>query len=208
LYSGSKTNVGAIAGGVGGGVALLLAGVLVALFFLRRRRLHNKPKERPDLLTGPDEGDDHTGAAHNELPQFYQPEPFMVNDPTVGDRTSVGGLTADGRTDSNGRPISILTSDTRSATPDPSTSFSGRTGKSAPMRQMRPVNIIQHADAGPSMAPPGEDEPETVELPPAYTNIRKDLTHPSQSDLQSAPLLEAGPAPRETDAATHHAPAS
>lgn len=208
MYSGSKTNVGAIAGGVVGGVALLLAGFLVALFFLRRRRLHRQEKERPDLLTGADEGDDHAGAAHNELPQFYQPEPFMVNDPTAGDRASVGGLTADGRTDSNGRPISIVTSDTRSATPDPSTSFSGRTGKSAPMRQMRPVNIIQHADAGPSMAPPGEDEPETVELPPAYTNIRKDLTHPSQSDLPSAPLLEAGPAPRETDAATHHAPAS
>jgi hypothetical protein len=162
------------------------------LFFLRRKRLRNKgEKFRPDLLTA-DEGDDHAGAPRNELPQFYQPEPFMVTDPTVGDRSSVGGLTAEGRTDS-GRPLSTFTSDTRSATPDPSTSMSGRTGKSAPMRQMRPVNVIQHADAGPSMAP-GEDEAETVELPPAYTNIRKDLTRPSQSDLQSSPLLDHEPA--------------
>jgi hypothetical protein len=39
---------------------------------------------------------------------------------------------------------------------------------------MRPVNIIQHDDAGPSEGgPKEEDEPETIELPPAYTNIKK-----------------------------------
>ncbi|KAJ7266965.1 hypothetical protein B0H12DRAFT_141808 [Mycena haematopus] len=204
----SSTNIGAIVGGVVGGLALLLAAALVALFFMRRRRLRNKnEKFRPDLLTGGDEGDDHDGAPRNELPQFYEPEPFMVTDPTAGDRSSVGGLTVDGRTDSQGRPLSVVTSETRSGTPDPSTSMSGRTGKSAPMRQMRPVNIIQHADAGPSMAPPGEEEPETVELPPAYTNIRKDLTHPSQSDLASAPLLDREPA-TDTAAETERPPAS
>ena len=35
----------------------------------------------------------------------------------------------------------------------------------------RPVNVIQHEDAGPSL-PAENTEPETVELPPAYTNIR------------------------------------
>ncbi|KAF7344599.1 hypothetical protein MSAN_01942000 [Mycena sanguinolenta] len=201
----SSTNIGAIVGGVVGGVALLIAAALVALFFMRRRRLQNKnEKFRPDLLTA-DEGDDHTGAPRNELPQFYQPEPFMVADPTIGDRSSVGGLTADGRTDSQGRPLSMLTSE-RSGTPDPSTSVSGRTGKSAPMRQMRAVNVIQHADAGPSMAP-GEEEAETVELPPAYTNIRKDLTRPSQSDLASAPLLDREPEAR-TATTTDPPPAS
>jgi hypothetical protein len=42
------------------------------------------------------------------------------------------------------------------------------------MRPMRLVNIIQHDDAGPS-EPAGDDEAvaDTIELPPAYTNIRK-----------------------------------
>jgi hypothetical protein len=39
-------------------------------------------------------------------------------------------------------------------------------------RQLRPVNIIQHDDAGVANEA-AEGEPETVELPPAYTNIRK-----------------------------------
>lgn len=157
-----------------GGVVALIAALLVGLFFMRRRRLHSKGKERPDLLT--DEGDDG-GAMRNELPQHYQPEPFMVEDPTVG-RSSLGGLTAEGRrnsglTDADGRPISVLYSESRSGTPDPSSMSTSTRKTGAPMRQMRPVNIIQHADAGPS-APHPEEEPETVELPPAYTNIRKD----------------------------------
>ncbi|KAJ7512685.1 hypothetical protein B0H11DRAFT_2151564 [Mycena galericulata] len=186
--SGSKTNVGAIVGGVIGGIVALIALALVALFFMRRRRLHNQEKIRPDLL--PDEGEDGA-ATRNELPQYYQPEPFMVEDPTVG-RSSVGGLTADDRrtsatgTDLDGRPISALYSESRSGTPDPS-SMSASTRKTAPMRQMRPVNIIQHADAGPSAAPQGaEEEPETVELPPAYTNIRKDPPQEAPVEAQTA----------------------
>jgi hypothetical protein len=38
--------------------------------------------------------------------------------------------------------------------------------------QLRPVNIIQHDDAGDAAEGEGEGE-ETIELPPAYTNIRK-----------------------------------
>ncbi|KAJ7108474.1 hypothetical protein C8R44DRAFT_636338 [Mycena epipterygia] len=175
--SGSKTNVGAIAGGVVGGVVAILAVLLVGLFFIRRRRLHRHEKVRPDLLTADEDVGDGGAATRNELPQFYQPEPFMVTDPTTG-RSSLGGLTSDGRrtsaTDTEGRPFSGLGSESRSGTPDPS-SMSSSTRKSQPMRQMRPVNIIQHADAGPSTAAlPGEEEPETVELPPAYTNIRKE----------------------------------
>lgn len=168
--------MGAIAGGTVGGVTLLIALALVALFFIRRRRVHreNKNKVRPDLLQA-DDGDDGI-ASRNELPQYYQPEPFVVPDSSVAGRSSVGGLTADDRrtsvlTDTDGRPLSTLLSESRSGTPDPSgMSSSTRTGKSAPMRQMRPVNIIQHADAGTSVV---DEEPETVELPPAYTNIRK-----------------------------------
>jgi len=38
----------------------------------------------------------------------------------------------------------------------------------------RAVNIIQHEDAGapPAMEDGEGEEPETVELPPAYTNLR------------------------------------
>lgn len=65
----------------------------------------------------------------------------------------------------------------RPSTPSTSvagTSMSGIMRKSAAPPVMRPVNIIQHEDAG--APPPMEDgegeEPETVELPPAYTNLR------------------------------------
>ncbi|KAJ7158356.1 hypothetical protein C8R43DRAFT_364689 [Mycena crocata] len=178
-----SNNTAVIVGPVVGVAVLLIAGMLVALFFLRRRRLRREQKVRPDLLNTDE--DDDGAMTRQELPQNYQPEPFMVPDPTLAaGRASVGGLTADDRresglTDEHGRPISGVfsgTTESRSGTPDPSTSMSTSTRKSAPMRQMRPVNIIQHADAGPGPSQPlmsDEEEPETVELPPAYTNIRK-----------------------------------
>ncbi|KAJ7064833.1 hypothetical protein C8F01DRAFT_1128366 [Mycena amicta] len=173
-----ETNVAAIAGGTVAGVVALIVVALLMLFFMRRRRLREeRNKIRPDLLQA-DDGDEGA-ATRNELPQYYQPEPYLMAESTVG-RSSLGGLTSDGRrisqTDTEGRPLSTLMSDTasRSETPDPS-SMSASTRKTGPARQMRPVNIIQHADAGPSVPPPAADEgePETVELPPAYTHIRK-----------------------------------
>jgi hypothetical protein len=41
------------------------------------------------------------------------------------------------------------------------------------MRSLRPVNIVQHEDAGPTPKESNENEAETVELPPAYTNLRQ-----------------------------------
>ncbi|KAJ7100255.1 hypothetical protein B0H15DRAFT_819489 [Mycena belliarum] len=167
----SKTNVAAIAGGTVGGVALLLVGFFVALFAMRRRRLRSEQRVRPDLLLA----DSSRGGpgARNELPQHYQPEPFMAG-AAVAKRPSADERRPSNATDpTDGR--SFLASESRSGTPDPSTGMSSSTRKSgAPMRQMRPVNIIQHADAGPSAAPlPAAEEPETIELPPAYNNIRK-----------------------------------
>jgi hypothetical protein len=117
-----------------------------------------------------------SASRRNELPEYYQPEPFNVPDP-------LQSVHADDDGTSDGRPLSGYTSTSRSATPDllgfglgsagvtGSTTSSGRKG---PIRQMRPVNVIQHDDAGPSEnAPLAEEEAETVELPPAYTNIRK-----------------------------------
>lgn len=113
----------------------------------------------------------------NELPEYYQPEPFNVPDPLQMTRTDDdGGM-------SEGRPLSGYTSTSRSQTPDllglglgsaGMSSTTSSTGRKGAIRQMRPVNVIQHDDAGPSEnAPLAEEEPETVELPPAYTNIRK-----------------------------------
>lgn len=162
-----STNIGAIVGGVVGGIVAIVALLLLLLFFHRRRRLHKKQKEQPVDLLHSDEGDERTpGARRNELPQYYQPEPFIVPDPS----------TSDDRTSSEGRPLSGFDSTTRSGTPDPSTSNSTTTTtRKGGMRPLRPVNIIQHADAGPSNPALAEaaEEPETIELPPAYTNLRK-----------------------------------
>ena len=109
----------------------------------------------------------------NELPQNYQPEPFMVPipDPTPSEFDDEF---------STGRPFSPGTRTsfyTRSTTPDialgaglPNGDSSvGRKG-GAP-RPMRAVNIIQHHDAGPNNGE-REEPVETIELPPAYTMVR------------------------------------
>ncbi|CAK5261851.1 unnamed protein product [Mycena citricolor] len=175
------SNVGAIVGGTIGGLTGLVALCLVGLFLYRRRRYHDEEKRRPrpDLLNA-DEGDDGEQSG-NELPQFYRPEPFVVPDPT---RASLGGLTEDERRTSGylteeGRPLSGYYAESHAGTHDPSISMSTATRKTG-MRQMRPVNIIQHSDAGPSQPLVGgeDDEPETVELPPAYTNIPSGSTAP------------------------------
>ncbi|KAF5379069.1 hypothetical protein D9615_005943 [Tricholomella constricta] len=177
---GDGANVGAIVGGVIGGVAGAIAIVLLLLFFRRRARVHNKQKERPVDLLNADEGDEYPpgGArlSRNELPEYYQPEPFTVPDPTTA--STYDGDTGDAF--SEGRPLSGYTTTTRSGTPDLLSSYGGAGstttggGRKGGLRQMRPVNVIQHDDAGPSDPPNSTTgEVETVELPPAYTNIRR-----------------------------------
>ena len=75
----------------------------------------------------------------------------------------------------------------RSGTPDllGVVSASGGSSRKSPLgfQQLRPVNIIQHDDAGP------DEGAETIELPPAYTNIRRKLTfgrRPSQRVTSAA----------------------
>ncbi|KAF8239486.1 hypothetical protein L208DRAFT_1237100 [Tricholoma matsutake] len=186
----SSNNTGAIVGGIVGGLAFLACLAIVFFFYRRHKQDKSKVHARPNLFTG-DEGDDDdepqmSGARvdgrqsavsrRNELPEYYQPEPFNVPDPMLAAHTDDDGRTSDGR------PLSGYTSMSRSETPDllgfglgsagvgSSTSSGGRKG---PIRQMRPVNVIQHDDAGPNENAPLSEEPETVELPPAYTNIRK-----------------------------------
>ena len=121
----------------------------------------------------------------NELPQNYQPEPFMIPmpDPTPSEFDDDLSIR---------RPLSAGTRTsfyTRSETPDRTSTFgglgpvgSGGGGSSmgrkggAP-KPMRAVNIIQHQDAGPSNNDNEEkEEPETIELPPAYTMVRTSAT--------------------------------
>ncbi|KAL0569778.1 hypothetical protein V5O48_012189 [Marasmius crinis-equi] len=164
--SGGSSNIGAIVGGVVGGVFALIALALV-LFCLRRRSRSRRSNEKAVDLLNADEGDE--SHRRQELPQYYEPEPFLIPDPT----STAAGSDSHG---SDGRPISGGYSDrpsSRSGTPGPdAASTSAATRKTQP-RPYRAVNIIQHDDAGPSeQKPPGEEEQETIELPPAYTNIR------------------------------------
>ncbi|KAF7983427.1 hypothetical protein HWV62_21675 [Athelia sp. TMB] len=162
----SKTNIGAIVGGVIGGITALVVAGLLLLFFARRRRFHEKKGRRNtahtvDLLHGDGDGEEHDMAeARGELPQFYQPEPFLVPDPTIaessdGRRQSTQTSSGDALLGAHAHQSSVSTS-TRKTPAGPSA--------------MRPVNIIQHEDGGEEGDGDGE---ETIELPPAYTHIKK-----------------------------------
>ncbi|KDR84275.1 hypothetical protein GALMADRAFT_205972 [Galerina marginata CBS 339.88] len=177
---GGSSNIGAIVGGVVGGLAALIIALLLLWFCRRRQKKQKRTKERPvDLINADDDGDESPANGHprrNELPQFYQPEPFMVPDPTL-DGSVTGTDDIEGSRPMSGASTSFYT---RATTPD-ALSGSGVGGSSGAERRkgaprpMRAVNIIQHDDAGPSLPPAdkdGEDEPETIELPPAYTAVR------------------------------------
>ncbi|THH17568.1 hypothetical protein EW146_g3282 [Bondarzewia mesenterica] len=171
--SGSKSHTGAIVGGVVGGVGGLIVVVLFALFFLRRRPSESHTKERPvDLLQDhEDDLENHNG----DLPQYYAPEPFLVPDPTIAATSDAGSAYHDDPYGAGStRPTSYTETDMlRPNTPGhrSMTSMSTNTRKSPMPPTLRPVNIIQHDDAGPS-GPPQDQELETIELPPAYTNLR------------------------------------
>lgn len=171
----------------------MIIALVLLWYFKRRNKTQKRFKERPvDLLNAEDDDDgDAAGAPgsavrRNELPQYYQPEPFMLPDPTQDGASTHGGT----QTGTDDRPLSGTTSSfyTRATTPDPygagvaslggSSALGNERRKGAP-RAMRAVNYIQHDDAGPSLPPPeadkdeDKDEPVTIELPPAYTAVRR-----------------------------------
>jgi hypothetical protein len=217
--SNKKTNIGAIVGGVVGGVVGLLALILLGLFFMRRRRFHRQQKERPvDLLN---DGDD---PRDDNLPQYYRPDPFVLPDPSVADRHSMregegSGLLAAGAVGSDGRRSheSVTTASTRppvmqaalsagrpSSDRRSSTHLSSAGGrKGGAPTPLRPVNFIVHDDGGrvPDVDKGLGDAEETIELPPAYTNIKRGpstrIPHEEQSDaghsVAASQSPEAGP---------------
>lgn len=185
--SSSKTNVGAIVGGVIGGLAVVAILALAGFYLIRRKTANKVTKERPvDLLQG-DPEDDHDPAP-GELGNYYRPEPFLATEPTEtssmyrGEEGRGGTVTSSSRYGTSDRRESALGSfsDMRSATPDYEMGITGGTtipnsSRKSPMpRQLRPINIIQHDDAG-AAGEQAEGQPDTVELPPAYTNIRKPI---------------------------------
>ncbi|KAI0090344.1 hypothetical protein BDY19DRAFT_887690 [Irpex rosettiformis] len=183
--SSHHTNTGAIVGGVVGGVVGLTALILLGIFLWRRHRFHQQQEKRPvDLLNEDD-------APDGNPPQYYEPEPFVVPEPTVGTSSAAETSTVAGAprpsVDHRQSHYSNLTGE-RSATPDQS-AVSGSTyfRKSPAPPSFRPVNIIQHDDAGPS-----EAVPETIELPPAYTNLR---AGPKSADEEGESSASAPTAP-------------
>ena len=152
-------------GGVIGGVAGLILIAVLATFYMRRHKYQKANKERPALFT--DNDDDAPGEGRREdLPLYYEPEPFTLPDPTDG-----GAESTRPSTDHRQSQLTYVTDNNGRATPDGGAAPTGSNRKSPLPPSLRPVNIIQHEDAGPSRVTVGE-EPETVELPPAYTNIR------------------------------------
>jgi hypothetical protein len=169
---------------VGGIIGTLAVVVITALlfYFLRRRNTGQKDHAL-DLINAEDDDEDlpaepnvpGSRASQNDLPEFYRPQPYLVSESDTGSMT--GGRRTPGW---NSRRISAVSSqpDTMSqlgqlghTLGDPSmTSSSGRKG--LPPRQFRAVNIIQHEDAGPDGPPADGEGQETIELPPAYTNIK------------------------------------
>ena len=179
--SSGGSNVGAIVGGVLGSVAFIVA--CVALFWIFRRRLrksHKRTKKLPtDILDADDDEDVPRAVGQNELPQNYQPEPFMVPIPESTPSEFDDEF-------SNSRPFSPGTRTsfyTRSSTPDMASTMGLNPGvvngdssigrKGGAPRPMRAVNIIQHHDAGPNNGEREEEPVETIELPPAYTMVRR-----------------------------------
>jgi len=209
---GGSANIGAIVGGVIGGIVFLVALALVLLFFYRRQKFHATQQSRPLDIFGHDEDDQPEMS--QQLPSYYQPEPFVVPDPTIisseGDdshsqthsnrppSSSAGLIGAGGAPGERERRYSRLSLTTRSQTPDPS-NLGSATGTSTYMRKsaappsFRPVNIVQHEDAGPPEQEGGraEEPVETIELPPAYTNLKTasgvhvPLTPPADSAVQA-----------------------
>jgi len=164
----SGPNIGAIVGGVIGGIAFIAICGIVLFVLLRRRRSRRRFDEQPvDLLGGRDQGQ---AGADAPVPQQYVPEPYHIPADQRPDmsETSDGNNLGPGALSGGSRRLSGITS-TESSGPLSGTS---NTTKSGAPPSLRPVNIVQHEDAGPSEGH-GQQEPETVELPPAYTNLRK-----------------------------------
>ena len=130
----------------------MVAVALLAFFYPRRPRYAAASKERPvNVLQDEDDGD----GLYHDLPHDYTLQPFILPDPNL--ERAPGGFDSLRERPHPMTPTDILY---------PQTATTTSTRKSSVPSPTHPINIIQHDDAGPS------DEPETIELPPAYAHIR------------------------------------
>ena len=175
---GSSTNAGAIAGGVVGGLAAIIIIALLMWFFMRRRRHKRQAHQDLDLLPG--EGP-QIGENRDE---FYQPEPFVIPASSRGNST-YDDHTRPSMSDVGRRYSAISTTDASESqyTSALGVGAAGGTRTTASRKSpggphvLRPVNVVQHEDAGevPEAGGSGDGEVETVELPPAYTMVKPRL---------------------------------
>ncbi|TFY79395.1 hypothetical protein EWM64_g4616 [Hericium alpestre] len=86
--SSSGSHTGPIVGGVIGGLCFAAVLAVLLFFIIRRKRPSNSTKERPvDLLQ---DHDDDGPPTQGELPQYYEPEPFLVPDPSIAATSDAG----------------------------------------------------------------------------------------------------------------------
>ncbi|KAF8493429.1 hypothetical protein F5888DRAFT_822035 [Russula emetica] len=159
------------------GAAIFLA--LVAFWYFRRRPYSALSQHRPVNVL---EDDENGNGEYYDLPQRYALESYPVRDPTIRGTSEVGST--------HNRPLlmSTVTADVQRL----QTPMTTATTTSFP--QLRPANIIQHDDAGPSEDLLDQAGPETIELPPAYSNIRQHLERqpsPLASSTRSAAKNES-----------------
>ncbi|KAH7906609.1 hypothetical protein BJ138DRAFT_1183003 [Hygrophoropsis aurantiaca] len=194
-----------VGGVIGGLAVLLIIALVGLYFIRRRTSSQPHTKERPvDLLQGdPDDDAQSPGELpHYYRPEpFLATAPTEISSAYAQEDGGAGSVYRAGtpsytygqgsRYGNSDRRHSGTTSytDLRSGTTSPdfdapgvigaggasSTGMTSSRKSGMPPRQLRPVNIIQHDDAGaPNEAEEGEGEqPETIELPPAYTNLKK-----------------------------------
>ncbi len=146
------------------GATLLVLIGLIVFWFIRRRPLFALWKERPVNVIQDDE--DGNGVNHcHDVPPSYAPEPFLLPNPTIR-----GAMLTQDRPPS----MSTVTIDLPSPQTPMTTTTTTTTRNCSSLPQLRPITIIQHDDSGRDLS--DQVEPETVELPPAYSNIRSGRT--------------------------------
>ena len=157
-----------------GAVILLISTGSAAFWFARRRSYSALSQRRPVNVLEDDEDENEEG---RELPQHYVLEPYLVPDPTIG------GMSEATSTHDIPLSMSTITADVQRLQAPMTPMMT--THKSAAPPQLRPVNIIQHEDAGHSEGLL-DAKPETIELPPAYPNIPKRQRSPFASSTATA----------------------
>jgi hypothetical protein len=158
-------------GAIVGGTVFFLCVALLVFSFLRRRLYSTISKQRPINVLQDDE--DYI-SLHQGLPHDYVTEPFLYLNPTIGGSFEAAFqqkhplLLSESMVDGNPPQTPVTT---------PTTSMR----KGVVPRELRPINIGQYNEAGPS-----GDSGYVIELPPAYSNLRRTprspLTTPTTAD--------------------------